>query len=129
MNDPIATSDSPKTSGTNAAHIFRGIAGAVIGAALGLFLFDLAFKQGYFMLALPGALLGLGCGMLSGKRSLLLAGICLILAVGVTAYADSTCYDKTFSEFLQSAGNLPKVDYLMFVAGVLFAAWFGYGKK
>ncbi len=131
MNDPSTTADtSPvKSRSQGTANIIRGIVGAIVGGGLGLLLFNLAYQQGYFMLALPGALTGLGCGMLSRTRSWLLSVICLALAIGLTTYADWTCYDKTLAEFIKSVGNLPRVDHLMFVFGVLFAAWFGYGKK
>ena len=47
------------------------MAGAATGGAIGYFAFFLLASQGLYALVLPGALVGLGFGALSRRRSLL----------------------------------------------------------
>jgi len=46
-----------------------GLAGAVVGAFLGYLLFVAIAGQGFYAIVLPGALAGVGCGALSGRKS------------------------------------------------------------
>ena len=46
-----------------------GIVGGVIGGTLGYFAFFFFVQEGFYTLVLPGTLLGLGCGWLSGMKS------------------------------------------------------------
>lgn len=106
-----------------------GVAGGIIGAILGAVLFRLAYSQGYYMLALPGALIGILCGLLSRRTSIVLAIYCAALAAGVTLYLEWGRYDETFNEFIATVGSLPQMTFVMFGLGVLFAGWFGFGRK
>jgi hypothetical protein len=65
---------------SDAIVIARGMAGAAIGAIVGWFAFGWLVSQGLYGLALPGALLGLGCGLISGGVSTVNAVLCAILA-------------------------------------------------
>ena len=46
-----------------------GVAGAIAGSLLGYFAFFLLVRQGFYAMVLPGTLVGLGCGLLSGIKS------------------------------------------------------------
>ena len=46
-----------------------GLGGAVAGAFLGYLLFVAIAGQGFYAIVLPGALAGVGCGALSGRKS------------------------------------------------------------
>ncbi|MFN3189577.1 MAG: hypothetical protein ACE361_03555 [Aureliella sp.] len=110
-----------------------GLGGAVVGAVLGGFLFHLALTQGIYMLALPGAVVGLTCGYASRIRSFALAGICAIIAacLGIYlqwAYFDFVNGEDTILYLLKHAHQLPVSTLLMFALGVVFAGWFGLGR-
>ena len=53
-----------------------GLAGAVAGGAIGYFVFMWMARQGFYAMILPGALLGLGCGLASRRRSAVLGIAC-----------------------------------------------------
>ena len=55
--------------------IARGIGGALLGAAAGVLVFILLLNFGVYAIAAIGALTGLGCSLLSQRRSLLLGVI------------------------------------------------------
>ena len=106
-----------------------GMLGAIIGAVLGGYLFLLALDQGYYMLALPGALIGIGCGLMSRRTSIVLGVFCMLLAAGVTLYLEWCRFDETFGEFISTLDALPQTTFVMYGLGVLFAGWFGYGRS
>ena len=104
------------------ARFFRGAAGAVIGAVAGYAAFAWCMRQGYVILPLPGALIGLGRDLATRHRSWLLGAFCLILALAVQGYIVQTWFMNRFAGmggFLWGA----------YVAGVAFALWFGVGKS
>lgn len=123
MNDEVQKTENPFVP------IALGIVGAIIGAVLGGFLFQLAYGQGFYMLALPGALIGIGCGMMSRRTSVALAIFCALLAAVVTMYLEWTCYDESFNDFISTLDGLPQMTWIMLVLGVLFAGWFGLGRE
>ena len=111
-----------------------GIVGAVVGALIGGVLFHLALRWGIYMLALPGAVIGLTSGSLSKIRSIPLAVFCACLAACLAIYLQWRYFDfpngeDTILYLLQNALNLPFQTQLMFVIGVLFAFWFGLGRQ
>ncbi len=67
------------------ASCFLGLIGAVIGGALGYYIFMWIVDQGFYGLMIPGALLGLGCSLLSQHRSHFRGVICA--AAGLAAGA------------------------------------------
>lgn len=111
-----------------------GIVGAAVGAILGGFLFQLALTQGIYMLALPGAIIGLACGYASRIRSVPLAAICGCIAACLGVYLQWKHFDfvdgeDTILYLIQNAHRLPVSTLFMYVLGVVFAAWFGLGRK
>ena len=62
-----------------AAGIVLGLAGALVGGAAGHFLFLAMTRWGFYAMVLPGAAVGLGCGLLSGRRSVPLGIACGVI--------------------------------------------------
>ncbi|QEG23438.1 hypothetical protein [Mariniblastus fucicola] len=110
-----------------------GILGAFLGAAAGWFIFRWAFSQGYYVLALPGAAVGLGFSALASRRMFAGGIFCAVVAFFVTVGCEWNERpfndDNSFTYFLT---HLHKVDdqmtIVMLVIGVLLAFWFGRGR-
>lgn len=110
-----------------------GIVGAILGAVAGWFIFGWLLGQGFYMLALPGALVGLGFGYLS--RSPMIAGgiFCAILALPLTVACEWShrpfSTDESLGYFLSNFHKMDSVvTYIMLAFGVLCAFWFGRGR-
>lgn len=111
------------------AHV-RGLVGLIVGGAAGFFLFQWLVSQGYFALAIPGALMGLGCGYLSRIHSIVLAVACGVSAAVLLTYAEWKVFytNYTFARFLTHLHELDGVTLVMLALGIVFAAWFGLGR-
>ncbi|MCR9294859.1 MAG: hypothetical protein NXI32_19240 [bacterium] len=120
-------------AGSQIAGYVKGLVGALIGAAVGGFLFVLAIKQGFYMLALPGAAIGLGCGWLSRIRSIPLGVVCGLLAAGLSIGLEWSqrpfTADGSLGYFVSHLHQLTTVTQIMMVIGIAFAFWFGMGRE
>lgn len=110
-----------------------GLAGAGIGGALGFFAFFWIAGHGFYALALPGALLGLGGGFASRMKSTALGGLCGIAAIllGIVTewrYAPFMT-DDSFTYFLTHLPRLSSITQLLIVVGGVFGFWFGQGRE
>jgi len=65
-----------------------GLAGAVAGGILGYLLFMVIVRHGFYAIVLPGALVGIGCGALSGRKSTGLGIACAILGLAAGIFAE-----------------------------------------
>jgi hypothetical protein len=117
----------------DATIIFRGIAGALIGAVVGWFAFGWLVSQGLYALALPGALLGLGCGLISRGVSTVNAVLCAILAGALGLVLEWWHLpfrdDESFGFFLSNLHELKPITWLMVALGSVFGYWFGRGSS
>jgi hypothetical protein len=117
---------------SQALVIVRGMAGAAVGAVLGWFAFDWLFDQGLYGLALPGALVGLVCGVASGGTSLVNAIACTVVAIGLALVIEwkhfAFAVDGSFAYFVTHLHQLRGVTWLMMILGAVFAFWFGRGR-
>lgn len=115
-----------------AAGTILGVAGALVGGAVGHLLFLAMAKRGFYAMVLPGALVGLGCGLLSGRRSVLLgiASGVIGLVVGVlTEWVHAPFVrDRSLSFFLKHLRELSGASLIMILVGAAFAFWFGLGR-
>lgn len=119
LSKPAETAPPPRAFD---ARFVRGFAGAVIGAVAGYAAFAWCMRQGYVILPLPGALIGLGRDIATRHRSWLLGAFCLILAMAVQGFIVQTWFVNGFAgmgSFLWGA----------YLAGGVFALWFGVGKS
>jgi len=117
----------------NILNWLAGIVGAIVGSAVGYFAFFVLARQGFYAMVLPGALLGLGCGFLSGFQSNALGTICGLLAVLLGLFTEwrfaPFTDDGSFAYFSTHAHDLNPVTLVMIAVGGLFAFWFGKGRE
>jgi len=111
----------------------RGLAGGVVGAVVGYFIFRWIGRQGFYALALPGTLLGLGWGWASRHRSYFDAVVCGVLALALGIYAEWKFapwnVDKSFGFFVRNLHQLKPITWLMIAIGVAAAVWLGAGRE
>ncbi|NNJ28130.1 hypothetical protein LzC2_42410 [Planctomycetes bacterium LzC2] len=128
--EPIAEESAAGGAGFDLA---LGIVGAVVGAVVGVWVFGLIARQGFLAVFLPGALTGLGCGALSGRRSVLLAVISGALGTLAGAVAEWRLApfkeDDSLGFFLTHLNDLRPFTLGMIVLGGAMAAWFGLGRR
>ena len=109
-----------------------GIVGGIVGGAIGYFAFSLIVGQGFYAIVLPGALLGLGCGYLSGIRSNALGVVCGLVALLLGFFTEWRFFpfikDGSFSYFITHVHNLKSVTLIMIALGGFFGFWFGMGR-
>ena len=111
----------------------RGIIGAAIGGTIGWFVFGWLLSQGYYALALPGALVGLGFGLLS-RRSMLIGGLfCAVAALALMVVCEwqhrPFSDDKSLVYFVTHLQQLDnQFTYVLLAVGTVFAFWFGKGR-
>jgi hypothetical protein len=110
----------------------RGFVGIIVGGAAGFFLFQWLVDQGFYGLAIPGAVMGLACGFASRIHSPILAATCGICATLLLPYAEwkvlPFAADDSLGYFLTHLNQLRPLTWIMFALGIVFAAWFGLGR-
>jgi hypothetical protein len=115
------------------ANWFFGLIGAVIGGTAGVFAYWLLLREGFLGLILPGALLGMGCGALSGGKSNGLGALCgvagAVLGVATEWWFRPFLKDDSLRYFLMNLPDLPKPTLISLVAGAFFGFWFGRGRE
>ena len=114
-------------------HWCLGLAGAAMGGALGHFLFIVIYHQGFYAMILPGALLGMGCGLLSGRRSIGLGIVCALLALGLGLWTEWKYFpfkaDGSFLYFLKNIQKLNAITLIMIALRGFAGYWFGCGRE
>jgi hypothetical protein len=107
-----------------------GLIGAVGGGVLGYYIFLWLINQGFYGLMIPGALLGLGCSLLSQHRSQTRGLLCGVAGLVLGMYSE-WCY-KTFlppnDGFVYMVTHIHEkqpVTLLMLALGAVFAYWLG----
>jgi hypothetical protein len=110
----------------------RGAAGALVGAAIGYFAFFWASSQGFYVLALPGALVGIGCGMATGKFSRPAGALAGMIALALCLFIEWKFApfraDEGFPYFVMHLHQKAPIKLLMLALGVAFGFWFGQGR-
>jgi uncharacterized membrane protein (Fun14 family) len=111
------------------AHV-RGVLGLTIGGVAGFFLFQWLVSQGFYALAIPGALMGLACGYASRIYSIVLAIVCGVSAAGLLVFIEWKVFwaNNSFVFFLTHLHELSGLRLVMLALGIVFAAWFGLGR-
>jgi len=109
-----------------------GLVGAVVGGTVGYVVFFWMAEQGFYAIVLPGALLGLGCGALSGGSSYRLGAVCGLLALTlgiVTEWRFAPFKDDGgLWYFVTHVSDLRSQTLVTIGAGGFFAFWFGRGR-
>ncbi len=109
-----------------------GVVGLVIGGAAGFFAFFWLVRQGFYAMVLPGALLGLGCGLLSRAKSELLGIICglaaLLLGLFIEWRFAPFAADDSLAYFIAHVHQLKGMTLLLIAVGGILAYWLGKGR-
>ncbi len=121
--------DSSKT----AVGLLRGSVGAILGGLLGYYIFFWMVRQGFYAIIIPGTLLGLGFGLLSGIRSMAAGIVCGALAVVLGFFAEWRVFpfieDGSLTFFVTHVHELTPVTWIMIGLGGLFGFWLGQGRQ
>ena len=111
------------------------LAGAAGGGVIGYFAFGWLAGQGFYALALPGVLIGLGAGWLSRGRSLPVSVACSLFALVLGVFAEWKHFpfvkDESLRYFVTHLLDLRPWTLLMLAVGTLAGFWFtwrGNGK-
>jgi hypothetical protein len=108
-----------------------GLVGAALGGAIGFWLFGQLLKVNLYGLVLPGALLGLGCDLLSRHVSTARGIACGVAGLVLGLFAEWWHFpfqdDPSFAYFLAHLGSLDRGvwAYAMLAVGTLLAFWWG----
>jgi hypothetical protein len=109
--------------------ILLGLVGGILGGIVGILAFEWVVGQGYYALIIPGALVGLGCGLLSGENSNVAGGInaALALIAGLVAEWRSFPFkaDRSFGYFLKHTADLKPITLIMLAIGAFLGFWWG----
>ena len=106
-----------------------GLIGAVAGGTVGYYTFEWIVDQGFYGLMIPGALLGLGCGLLSRERSQIRGVACAAAALVLGLYTEWKFFpfraDNSFAYLVSHVAELKPITQVMIVLGAIFAYWLG----
>jgi len=110
------------------ANVALGLAGAVAGGLLGYLAFGWLARQGFYALALPGVLLGLGAGLLGKRQSMALAVACGVLALALGVFAEWKHFpfveNESFNYFVTHLFDLRPLTLIMIALGGFGGFWF-----
>jgi hypothetical protein len=106
-----------------------GLVGAAVGGVVGFYTFRWLEYHDYYGLAIPGAFVGLGCGLLAQHRSILRGIVCGVAAFILSLYTEWThavfLEDNTFLFMLKHLNRKSPVTLLMIAIGTIIAFWVG----
>lgn len=116
---------------SNATRYVLGFVGAAVGGAAGFWLTGWAARQGFYAMALPGGLLGLGFALAGRVRSQAAALVCAVLAVPLGLYTEWAHFpfvaDRSLGFFTENLDQLRGMTWVMIALGALGAYWFAIG--
>jgi hypothetical protein len=117
------------TTADYALSYVLGLVGAAVGGVLGYFLFGWLVDQGFYGMIIPGAFLGLGCGLLSRHDSTARGIVCAAAAVALALFTEWKFFpfraDGSFLYMVTHAPQILPVHLLMIAIGALIAYWLG----
>lgn len=106
-----------------------GLVGAAVGGVLGFYTFGWLEQHGFYGLAIPGAFVGLGCGLLAQHRSLARGIVCAVAALGLSLFTEWKYHyfleDESFSFMVAHLKDKDTVTLLMMAIGTGIAFWVG----
>jgi hypothetical protein len=107
-----------------------GLVGAAVGGVLGFYTFGWLEDHGYYGLAIPGAFVGLGCGLLAQHRSLARGIVCGIAGLFAGLFTewwfhDRFLVDNSFWYMVRHLNHKSPVTLLMLGIGTVIAFWVG----
>ena len=106
-----------------------GMAGALAGGIVGVFVFGWIVGQGFYAPFLIGGLAGLGCMGLASHPSWGRGIACGLLALGLEVVAEWREFpflaDRRFGYFLSHLHQLRPLTMILMAVGAALAAWLG----
>lgn len=106
-----------------------GVVGAVVGGVLGFYTFGWLEYHGFYGLAIPGAFLGVGSGLLAQHRSRARGLACAAAALGLSIFTEWKFHpfleDDRFSFMITHMKDLKSVTLLMIAIATVVAYWTG----
>jgi hypothetical protein len=105
------------------------LVGAIAGGVLGYYTFGWIYHHGFYGMMIPGALVGLGCGLLAPNSSRPRGILCAVAGLVVSLFAEwkfrPFIADGSLSYFLKNIPSLEPLALGMMAAGAFFAYWLG----
>ena len=112
--------------------VVRGLGGAILGAVLGYIAFRLLIQQRIYAMVLPGALVGIGCGLAMQREFKPLGIVSGVIALVLGLFLEwrflPFIVDKSLGYFLTHLHQVKPFDLLMIALGTMAAYWFGVGR-
>jgi hypothetical protein len=106
------------------------VACALGGGLVGHFLFIWMARQGFYALLLPGALVGIGAGMVLKERSVALMVICGVMGLAFGTFSEWRLRpDITFGYFVRHLPDLLPLTKLMLALSAICGAYFARGRS
>lgn len=110
-----------------------GLIGAVGGGVVGYFAFVWIWRQGFYAGALPGAMVGIGCGLLAQGGSRVRGILCGLAGLGLGIYSD-WCQSPPFKAdpglgyYVVHLYQVELVTLILIGLGGFLSYWFGRGQ-
>ena len=106
--------------------------GALLGGLLGYHAFFWAFKQGFYAMILPGALLGLGASF-ARCRHRAIPIVCALGALWLGLFTEwrgrPFLADGSWSYFVSHLGKLKPMTWVMISLGTVLAFWLPFSQR
>jgi hypothetical protein len=119
-------------SENSSLQLVKGIAGAIVGGAIGYGVFVMLSRFGIYAIILPGALIGIAASYGSRMYSLPLGIICAVAALPVSLLAHGHLFrfiqDDSLQYLFLNFYKLPTMELVMMLFGVFAAFYFGKGQ-
>lgn len=113
--------------------VLKCAAGAAVGGFIGFHGFFWLLDQRFYMVMLPGTLLGLGGGLLVARRTLFCGWLCAAAAVVLGLVTEWSARpflkDRSWWYFMLHIHDLMPMTLIMIAIGALFAFWLGQGRE
>jgi hypothetical protein len=111
----------------------RGLLGAAAGGVVGYFIFSWLVGQGFYALALPGVLLGVGAAWMGRSRCLPFALLCGFVGLGLGIFSEWAQFpftqDHGLGYFLAHVFDLRPMSLILIAFGGAAAFWFAWRGK
>src|SRR6478752_3597929 len=130
---PHQTSADHFSRSNNLWILLRGIAGGLVGGAIGFFVFQWLARRNLYGMMIPGAMIGLAAGLAARGRSVALGILCIVGAIALAVFAEWYMFpfvkDESFSYFLTHLHQKSAIKLIMMGLGAAFAYWLGQGRE
>jgi hypothetical protein len=117
------------TAGERAIDVTLSALGGAAGAFIGYQVFFWLVSQGFYGMMIPGALLGLGCGMLAREASMTRGVVCAVLGLALGLFTEwrfaPFAKDDSLGYMLAHLPDKTPVKLFMIALGGFFAFWLG----